>query len=368
MACAAVPRRRSQPRAVPKVRRAAEAGTAWRRHEQVTTEWIASGPALSWGTPPVTLPAYCRVQAAESPAGERMASRTGIGFALALPATWNGRFLFQEAVDSTGFSLPLGLGAAGGMPALARGFAVASTDSGHQSPPGTFLDTTFLRDQQATLDFAYPAVDRVTAVAKAIIAQHYRPVSRSYYSGCSTGGREAMQAAQRHRWSSTASSRGASDANNYAALGTDWVNVQLNQVAPRDANGQPVTRDALSSTQKQAVIDGIRNSCDANDGVRDGLVFNASLQVRSENTRVRREVEWRQLLTAAQAAALERAFAGPRTGGGRQLYSPFPFDTGIADPTPGIPGLLHGGFTGLQRRPRIWRPRRAGPIRTGRQR
>lgn len=51
-------------------------------------------------------------------------------------------------------------------------------------------------------------------------------------------------------------------------------------------------------------------------------------------------------LTAAQAAALERAFAGPRTDDGRQLDAPFPFDTGIADSAQGIPGLLNGAFNG----------------------
>jgi feruloyl esterase len=134
---------------------------------------------------------------------------------------------------------------------------------------------------------------------------------------------------------------------NYAALGTDWVNVQLNQAAPRDAKGQPVTRDALSSTQKQAVIEGIRNACDANDGVKDGLVFNASSCKFDPKTLVcDGKSNSGSCLTTAQADALERAFAGPRTGDGRQLYSPFPFDTGIADTTPGSQGLLNGGFNG----------------------
>jgi feruloyl esterase len=52
-------------------------------------------------------------------------------------------------------------------------------------------------------------------------------------------------------------------------------------------------------------------------------------------------------LTPAQAAALERAFAGPPAKDGRRIYSPFPFDTGIADGAQAfIPGLLYGGFNG----------------------
>jgi feruloyl esterase len=210
------------------------------------------------------------------------------------------------------------------------------------------LDTTFLGDQQASLDFAYRAVDRVTAVAKSVIAQHYtQPISRSYYVGCSTGGREAMLAAQRHPMEFDGVIAGAPNMRvYYSVLGVDWVNVQLNQVAPKGADGRPATRDALSSAQKQAVIDGIRNACDAGDGVKDGLVFNTSgckfdpkaLVCGGPNSGA-------GCLTAAQAAALERAFAGPRTSAGRQLYSPFPFDTGIADGEKQfIPGLLYGGF------------------------
>ena len=316
----------------------------------VTAEWIAAGPAPLVGGPPVTLPAYCRVQAMlnrrQGPDGQQY----GVGFAIALPVPWNGRFLFQGGGGFNGTLFPpLGVGAAGGMPALARGFAVASTDAGHRSPKGAVLDTTFLRDQQATLDFAYAAIERVTAVAKLIIARYYsQSASRSYYSGCSTGGREAMQAAQRYPMEFDGVIAGApAMRTNYAALGTDWVNVQLNQVAPRGADGRPVTRDALSSTQKEAVIEGIRNSCDANDGVRDGLVFNAASCKFDPKTLVcDGKPSGGSCLTTAQAAALERAFAGPRTGDGRQLYAPFPFDTGIADTPQGIQGLLNGGFNG----------------------
>jgi feruloyl esterase len=273
----------------------------------------------------------------------------GIGLALALPATWNGRFLFQGGGGFNGIlAEPIGAGVAGTMSALARGFAVVSTDSGHRSPGGNALDTTFLADQQATIDFAYRAVERVTAVAKTIIAQHYaQPISRSYYVGCSTGGREAMLAAQRYPMEFDGVIAGAPAMRSYyAVLGVDWVNVQLNRVAPRDASGKPVTRDALSSTQKKAVIDGIRNACDADDGVRDGLVFNTSACRFNPKTLVcSSKNSGAGCLTAAQAAALERAFAGPRTNEGRQLYAPFPFDTGIAD-TQGLGGLLNGGFNG----------------------
>ena len=317
---------------------------------EITAEWIPAGPAPGSGAAAASLPANCRVQAVLDRRTGAGGQTYGTGFAIALPASWNGRFLFQGGGGFNGtLRPPLGASAAGDMPALARGFAVASTDAGHRSPNGNTLDTTFFADQQATLDFAYRAIERVTAVAKAIIVRHYtQPIARSYYTGCSTGGREAMTAAQRYAIEFDGVIAGApAMRTNYAALGTDWVNVQLNQVAPRDASGQPVTRDALSTTQKQSVIEGIRNACDANDGLRDGLVFNLRSCTFDPKTLVCGSSNGGAgCLTAGQAIALERAFAGPRTNDGRQLYSPFPFDTGIADTPQGIPGLLNGGFNG----------------------
>jgi feruloyl esterase len=296
------------------------------------------------------VPAHCRLQATLNRRQGVNGLSYGIGLALSLPAAWNGRFLFQGGGGFNGvLADPIGAGVAGGMSALMRGFAVVSTDSGHRSPGNNSLDTTFMSDQQALLDFAYQSVERVTAVAKAVIAGHYaKPASRSYYVGCSTGGREAMLAAQRYPMEFDGVIAGAPNMRiNYAVLGLDWINVQLNQVAPRGANGQPVTREALSSTQKQAVIDGVRSACDANDGLRDGLVFNTSACKFDPKTLACGGANGGAgCLTATQAAALERAFAGPRTAAGRHLYVPFPFDTGVADPHQGIPGILHGGFNG----------------------
>jgi feruloyl esterase len=315
---------------------------------EISAEWIPAAPTPDAPASSSTMarPAHCRLQATLDRRQGVDGQPYGIVFALALPGTWNGRFLFQGGGGFNGvLGYPLGAGVAGSMPALARGFAVVSTDSGHRSPGGNALDTTFMRDQQASLDFAYRAVDRVTAVAKTIVARHYaQPISRSYYVGCSTGGREAMLAAQRHPMEFDGVIAGAPNMRAYyAVLGVDWVTVQLNQVAPRDSKGQPVTREALSMTQKQAVLDGIRTACDANDGLRDGLVFNTNACAFDPKALVCDNGPG--CLTAAQAEALERAFAGPPRSDGRQLYSPFPFDTGIGDGAQQvIPGLLHGGF------------------------
>src|SRR5499425_1288815 len=137
-----------------------------------------------------TIPSHCQ---AEGMINERRGAdgRTyGIGFALALPDNWNNRFLFQGGGGYNGtVRPPVGTAAAGNDPGLARGFAVVSTDTGHK---GATFDRTYDVDQQASLDFAQVAVDRVAELAKQIIAHYYgQPAQHSYFAGCSTGGREA---------------------------------------------------------------------------------------------------------------------------------------------------------------------------------
>jgi feruloyl esterase len=129
---------------------------------------------------------------------------------------------------------------------------------------------------------------------------------------------------------------------NYSGIGDQWVAVQLNQVAPKDASGTPQTRQALSDANKKAVIDGVLHACDASDGVVDRMVFDTRACRFDPKTLVCGASKADGCLTGAQAAALEKAFAGPTDSKGRQVYTGFPFDTGI-DATQGIAGLLHGG-------------------------
>ena len=104
------------------------------------------------------VPAHCRVDGVIDARVGRDGKPYAIGFAVALPAKWNGQFLFQGGGGLNGsVSPPLGAQYAGDRSALMRGFAVASTDSGHQ---GAGFDGSFFQDQQAALNFLYQAVRR----------------------------------------------------------------------------------------------------------------------------------------------------------------------------------------------------------------
>ena len=111
------------------------------------------------------LPAYCRLDGVLDRRTGADGKPYGIGFALALPGDWNGRFLFQGGGGLNGsVQMPLGAVAAGTTPALLRGFAVVSTDTGHTGQNG--FDAGFMQEQQAALDFAYQAVGRIAGAGQ----------------------------------------------------------------------------------------------------------------------------------------------------------------------------------------------------------
>jgi hypothetical protein len=314
---------------------------------EVKTEWRAAGsppPQEPPWVPPLAapLPAYCRLDATLDRRTGADGKSYGIGFALALPANWNGRFLFQGGGGLNGTVAPP-LGRTGqGDAALPRGFAVVTTDTGHS---GQAFDASFMADQQASLDFAYQAVGRVAVLAKQIVAQYYgRAAAHSYFMGCSTGGREGMLMAERYPTYFDGIVVGApAMRTGFSGIGDEWVATMLNSVAPLDASGKPDTSRAFSDADRKAVIDGLLAACDEADGLRDGIVSDP-MGCRFDPASLRCPgAKADGCLSEPQVEALAKAFAGPKDSKGHQVYPGFLFDTGIAA-TQGIPGLLMGGM------------------------
>jgi len=297
-------------------------------------------PASAPGVSPV-VPAHCRVDGVIDERTGRDGKPYGIGFALALPANWNGRFLFQGGGGLNGsVQPPLGGAYAGDRSALARGFAVASTDSGHQ---GAVFDGSFFRDQQAALNFLYQAVAEVTVVAKAIVVRHYgAPQHHAYFVGCSTGGREAMMMSQRFPdYYDGILAAAPAARTSFSNLGLRYATATLNAVAPRDAQGKPQTRAALSDTDRKVLNDGVLQACDALDGNRDGFIF-APQKCEFDPAALACPGEKKEgCLSMGQVQAIRAVMRGPRTAAGRQVYPGYYYDTGIAA-TQGLPGVLAG--------------------------
>ncbi|MGB8260708.1 MAG: tannase/feruloyl esterase family alpha/beta hydrolase, partial [Terracidiphilus sp.] len=309
--------------------------------------WEYSGP----------LPEHCRVEGVLSRRTGAGGEEFGIRFALAMPTGWNGDYVQQGGGGGNGtVALPVGATAAGDKPALLRGFAVASNDTGHKAHTGPF-DFGFMRDQQAMLDFAFEANVRVAEVARQIVAAYYpKPAAYSYFLGCSTGGREGMILSQRF----PAAFNGIVSGDPAMRTGLSnlaigpWAESAWNRIAPKDAAGKPLAAQALTDADRKLVMDALLARCDARDGVADGMIFDPLGCDFSPSQLVCKPGETAGCLSAEKAAAIEHVFSGPKTSRGFQVYPGFLYDTGIADRgfahgllVPG-PGPVLGAFTGTE--------------------
>ena len=252
------------------------------------------------------------------------------GFQLRLPVAWNGRLLYQGGGGNDGIVRPaVGPQATAGY-ALNRGFAVVTTDAGHQ---GASADFGF--DPQARLDTAYPAHDRVAMVAKKLVADYYgKPINKSYFIGCSGGGRQGMMFTQRfpEHFDGVIAMAPAMRVSKHATIAAAWDTQVLNAIAPKNAEGHTILANAFSNDDLALVRKGIVERCDAADGAVDGLISNpaackfepSALQCAGEKTA--------QCLSAPQVGALKKIFAGPQTSGGNPIYFSWPWDAGIGHP------------------------------------
>ena len=290
---------------------------------------------------PAALPSYCRVDGVIDQRTGVGGKSYGIGFAVTLPDNWNSRFLFQGGGGLNGsVQMPLGAGAAGNNPGLARGYAVVTTDTGHQ---GAVFDGSFFADQQASLDFYYVAIGRVAVLAKEIIARHYgRAPAHAYFVGCSTGGREAMIMSQRYpMYFDGIVSGDPAMRTGYSNLGLAYMEAAFNAAAPKDAAGKPLPNQVFSDSDRKLIVGSLLKTCDEKDGVKDGMIFEpracdfdpAILSCTGAKTD--------SCLTRSQVAGLKKAFAGPKDAHGNPIYPGFPYDAGIADRS-NLPGLLVG--------------------------
>ncbi len=302
-----------------------------------TAEWVvASRQSTGPGGATVSMPAHCllRLMMGARPSGLPQMSY-GTGVELRLPQDWNGRLLFQGGGGLDG-TLPPATGRVAGFPsALERGFAVVSTDSGHRGRNN--IDARFGADQQAKLDFAYQAVERATHEAKSVLAGFYgRQPEHSYFMGCSTGGREAMLAAERLPLEFDGVVAGNASWNlTRVVINQIWSLQTVTRIAPRDAAGKPDLSRAFSDAQLKAVSDAVLKQCDALDGLADGMIndfrachFSPQQLVCGKDGAPASG----QCLAAGQADALQKIFGGARNSRGESLYGYFPYDTGIAQP------------------------------------
>lgn len=179
----------------------------------------------------------------------------------------------------------------------------------------------FARDQEAKLNYAYKAIGKVTTGAKATLERLAGAMpERTYFVGCSNGGREALIAAQRYplMFDGVAAGNPAFDLSRAALLA---------HYSTRQYRAANVTEADLRMVGQAAA-----QQCDPLDGRRDGMIFAhgrcsfspRSLQCASGNSA--------RCLPKAKVDAIERAFRGPVDRDGRPLFAPWTYDAGVGDP------------------------------------
>lgn len=297
------------------------------------TEWVEAGDLpedenarfSGASATKVQAPAHCVVKGEIERRKGVNGKEYAIGFELRLPEKWNNKFLFQGGGGLNGVVSPaIGKIPSRGStakPALTRGYAVVTTDSGHG---GGSRDISFSEDQLARINYAYASTGKVTSIAKQIIENVYNvPPQYSYFMGCSNGGREAMQAAMRYPNEFDGIVAGNPGFRlSRAAIGEAWDNQQFVKYSPTNDKGGKIVSQALTQKDLDIVVKGIRNRCDAKDGLADGII-NAWESCDFKPEMVENEIG------AEKVALLNAIFGGAKNSRGENVYSSWPYDAGL---------------------------------------
>jgi feruloyl esterase len=249
-----------------------------------------------------SVPAFCRVVAEAKPTAD-----SDIRLEVWLPASgWNGKL---QGIGNGGFAglidyMQLGV-------AVTKGYAATATDTGHG---GTPIDATWaVGHPEKVVDFGHRGIHEMTRVAKEAVHAFYgKNPQRSYFAGCSDGGREALMEAQRYPTDYDGILAGA-PANNWTAL-----------LATAVADTQALTLDKASfipPAKVPAIYAAVLKSCDDLDGVRDGIL-NDPRQCHFDPETMACQVgeDPDKCLTAPQAAALKKIYAGLHDAHGHELF------------------------------------------------
>jgi pimeloyl-ACP methyl ester carboxylesterase len=265
-----------------------------------------------------------------------------IGFEIRLPLTWKKRRFFYQANGGIDGAVVPAIGAtSGGGPlksALQKGFAVISSDAGHDAAQNPFFGI----DPQARLDFGYQAVGKLTPMAKKVVRLAYGKKPKwSYIGGCSNGGRHAMVAAARYANEYDGYLVGspgfnlpkAAIASVYGAQ--QYVQLWQGETIPAGPFvGLPDLSVAFTQVERQLLSLQVLERCDALDGVRDGMVQDTQgcQAIFDLDTDVPTCPGARDgtCLSAFQKVIVGNIFGGAKTSTQIPIYSSFPFDSGHA--------------------------------------
>jgi feruloyl esterase len=214
-------------------------------------EFTAPGGGAAAAEGAARLPAFCRVALTIAPSTD-----SDIKSEVWLPMSgWNGKFL-QVGNGAWGGSIQYGpLG-----DALRRGYAAASTDTGHTGADASFA----MGHPEKLIDFGYRSVHETAVQGKMTVATLYGSRARvSYFNGCSGGGRMSFMEAQRFPQDFDGIIAGAPGHNRTDVAFQTLGMAQATHVSPESF---------IPTGKYRALHEAALNQCDALDGLKDGLI------------------------------------------------------------------------------------------------
>jgi len=337
----------------------------------VTVKQIGNGPRFTGGTRYVpatsTIPAFCQVTG--SFVTDIKTGKTA-NFLATLPANWNGKYLQlgcsghcgQFAVNDP--SQPQATITTQGLPydTIARGYASFATDEGHEGFSGGAwaIKGPGKVDEEAIVDFFYRADKVLSSMGKEFTMAFYgrasgapQKISKSYFNGCSGGGRDAFVAASYF----PEAFDGIIGGSAYNGIGAAFQFAGMPSAQLR-APGATLPASLVS------LIDPIvKAKCDGLDGVKDGLIQNpAACNFRPDRDLPKctpgsdagqcftpRQIETVSALLSAvtdeHGEVIQPGFSVSEVQAASFLMPPIPADLADKDPFPNSDnGALTGGY------------------------
>jgi hypothetical protein len=255
-------------------------------------------------------PEHCRVSILVAPE---------INIEVNLPSAWNGRLYMFGNGGFAGEAFDAANRAATRARGLKYGFATAATDTGHSaaSEPGA----SFAANRQKLVDFGFRSLHVTAEAAKLLVRAYYGATpSKSYFDGCSQGGRQALIFAQRFP--------GDFDGILAGAPGLDQTGTML----ARAWWMQGLAANPIPAAKLPLLAERVYQQCDAKDGLKDGLIDDprkCGFQPARDLPRCEAGTDKSDCFTAAQIASLERVHSDVMSQG-KRLFPGWPVSSEIA--------------------------------------
>ncbi len=268
-------------------------------------------------------PEYCKVLGA---------LETTILFEVSLPVSaWNNRYWVAGGGGYNGSIPDL-------KQALQHGYAAAGSDTGHQGSDASFA----WKNEKAQIDYGYRATHLVTALGKQIVKAYYgQSPQRSYFVGCSNGGKMGLTEVQRYP-----------EDFNGAITGCPVID-RTNLMAAFIWDAQSQIANPIPKAKLAAIAKATLAACDAQDGLADGVIDRPDQCSFDPKVLTCKGADGPDCLTPGQVASLQKLYSGPVNSKGEHLFPGYPpgheedyaqFLTGDADPRTSSTWKLGDGF------------------------